>query len=142
MRDGQKPHGAHPHNRLTPALVRSVKTAGRYADGNGLYLFVEPSGAKRWMLRTVISGRRCDVGLGSVQLVPLKDAREEAGRLRRIARDGGDPLADRRREKMIVPTFKDAAEKVHREHAATFRNEKHKAQWLASLKAYVFPTFG
>jgi integrase len=41
-----------------------------------------------------------------------------------------------------VLTFKQAAEQVHAAHAPTFRNEKHKNQWLASLEADVFPVFG
>jgi integrase len=137
-----KPHGRHPEKRLTAFRIRNLKEPGRYADGNGLYLFVDDSGAKRWLLRTVISGRRRDVGLGSTKLVSLADARVEAARLRLIARDGGDPLAERRRERLTVPTFKEAAQKVHEAHSAAFRNAKHKAQWLSSLAADVFPTFG
>jgi hypothetical protein len=92
-----KPCGPHPNKRLTAVRVRNPKESGRYADGNGLYLFVDDSGAKRWLLRTAIAGKRCDIGLGSAQLVSLADAHDEAARLRRIARTGGDPLAERRR---------------------------------------------
>ena len=137
-----KPRGCHPDRRFTSAHVRALKKPGRYADGNGLYLFVEDSGAKRWILRTVVRGRRRDIGLGSARLVPLADAREEAIRLRRLARAGGDPLATRRRERRAVPTFKEAATTVHAAHATTFRNARHKAQWIASLKADVFPLIG
>lgn len=138
----RKPRGRHPSQRLTAVRARSIAEPGRYADGNGLYLVVDPSGAKRWMLRTNVNRRRCDLGLGSAQLVSLADARAEAARLRRIARAGGDPLAERRRERATVPTFKDAALQVHASHSSSFRNDKHKAQWLASLAAYVFPAFG
>lgn len=137
-----KPRGRHPHQRLSALRVRNVKEPGRYADGNGLYLVVDPSGARRWILRTVIRGRRRDIGLGSSQLVPLADARVEAARLRRLARTGGDPLAERRRERRKIVTFKEAAKQVHESHAATFKNVKHRAQWLASLEADVFPVFG
>src|SRR5262249_12738717 len=118
------------------------KQPGRYADGNELYRFVDDSGAKRWILRTVVGGKRRDIGLGSVRLVSLADASEEASRLRRMARDGEDPLAGRRRANLPVLSFKEAAEQVHKAHAATFKNEKHKAQWLGSLKADVFPVIG
>jgi hypothetical protein len=94
------------------------------------------------VLRTVILGKRCDIGLGSVRLVSLAEAREEAVRIRRKARDGEDPLAERRRATLVVPTFQEGAETVHKAHATTFKNEKHKAQWLASLQADVFPTLG
>ena len=137
-----KPRGRHPDKRLTAVRVRSLKTPGRYADGNGLYLFVDPSGAKRWIWRGVIAGKRSDLGLGSVQVVPLVDAREEATRLKRIVRGGGNPITERRREQRTVPTFKEAAKQVHASHGATFRNAKHKAQWLASLERDVFPAIG
>ena len=77
-----------------------------------------------------------------MRLVSLADAREEATRLRRIARAGGDPISERRRERLGVPTFKEAAKTVHAAHAATFKNAKHQAQWFASLEADVFPVFG
>jgi integrase len=137
-----KPRGRHPHQKLTAVRVRSAKEAGRYADGNGLYLVVEESGAKRWILRTVVHGRRRDIGLGSTRLVELADARVKALQLRRLARSGGDPLAAKRRERRIVLTFKEAAKRVHESHASTFKNPKHRAQWLASLQADVFPVFG
>ncbi len=138
----RKPSGKHPHARLKAVTVRITVTPGRYADGNGLYLVVDPSGAKRWLLRIVVRGRRCDLGLGSVSLVSLADAREQAGQLRRVARAGGDPLEARRRARSVVPTFKEAATAVHLEHAKSFRNAKHKAEWLSSLDRYAFPHFG
>ena len=122
--------------------MRSVKAPGRYGDGNGLYLVVDPSGARRWLLRIVIHGKRCDLGLGSARLVSLVDAREEARRLRKVAREGGDPRVERHRARRIVLTFKEAAKEVHAAHSTAFRNAKHRAQWLASLEADVFPVFG
>src|SRR5204863_3484474 len=38
--------------------------------------------------------------------------------------------------------FKAAAEAVHTAHAPSFRNDKHKAQWINTLTEYVFPVFG
>lgn len=136
----RKPRGRHPDKRLTAVGVRSLKAPGRYADGNGLYLFVDDSGAKRWVLRTVVLGTRRDMGLGSAQLVSLLEAREDAARLRRLARRGGDPLAERRKSRVVVPTFRDAAQAVHASHAGSFRNLKHRADWLSSLEMHVFPS--
>src|SRR3954454_11543376 len=85
-----KPRGRHPDKRLTAVSIRHAKP-GRYADGNGLYLFVDDSHAKRWVLRVAVNGKRHDIGLGSARLVTLADARAEATRLRKIARvDKGD----------------------------------------------------
>ena len=133
--------GRHPHKALTARTVSTTTEPGRYADGGGLYLLVAPGGSKSWMLRTVVKGRRCDIGLGSVELVSLADGREEARRLRRIARAGGDPLAERRQERRPVPSFEDAAKAVHTAHAASFKSAKHCKQWLSSL-AEVFKAFG
>ena len=136
-----KQKGRHPDRALTAVKVKALKEPGRYADGNGLYLIVEPSGAKRWMLRTMIRGRRRDIGLGGAQLVSLADAREKAINLRRIARAGGDPIAEKK-AKAGVPTFAEAARLVHAEHLPAWRNEKHAAQWIDTLERFVFPTFG
>jgi hypothetical protein len=62
--------------------------------------------------------------------------------MRKIAREGGDPLAERRKIRLVVPTFESAAITVHAEHAKTWRNQKHADQWINTLKEYVFPFFG
>src|SRR5437899_12621969 len=89
-----KPRGRHPGTRLTVVRVKALKTPGRYADGNGLYLVIDPSGAKRWIWRGKIHGKRCDAGLGIVKSVALIDARDQAAQFRREARVGKDPLGD------------------------------------------------
>ncbi|MEH6726403.1 MAG: integrase arm-type DNA-binding domain-containing protein, partial [Hyphomicrobiales bacterium] len=43
--------GSHPDKALSALKVRQVTKPGKYADGNGLYLVVDGSGAKRWLLR-------------------------------------------------------------------------------------------
>jgi integrase len=142
MTMGRKRKGKHPSNELSAAKVRSLTKPGRYPDGNGLYLVVRESGSKQWVLRTVIKAKRCDVGLGGLSVITLADARESAAKLRKIARTNGDPLADRVKEKRIVPTFEEAAREVHEAHSASFKNVKHKAQWINTLDKDVFPFFG
>ncbi len=112
--------GKHPDRALSAVRVRSITEPGRYADGNGLYLIVEPSAAKRWMLRTIVQGKRRDIGLGGCKLVTLAEAREMALTFRKIARAGGDPLAERRKQRMVIPTFEQAAP-VHAEHLPTWK---------------------
>lgn len=132
----------HPQNALTAVGVRNLKKPGRYADGGGLYLHVRKSGAKNWLLRLTVKGGRQDIGLGGVANVTLSEAREEATRLRRLARNGGDPKAERRRERVSVPTFEEAARKVHADRLPTWRNPKHAAQWISTLERYAFPKIG
>ena len=47
--------------------AQKVKTAGpgRHGDGRGLFLFVKPSGARSWVLRYQVMGKRHDLGLGA-----------------------------------------------------------------------------
>ena len=59
-----KPAGKHFEKRLSAVQVKALKIPGRYTDGNGLYLVVEPSGNKHWVLRTMVQGKRRDIGLG------------------------------------------------------------------------------
>lgn len=134
--------GPHPDKALSAAKVRSITQAGRYADGNGLHLVVDPSGAKRWLLRTVVRGKRRDIGLGGLKIVSLAEAREKALAYRKIARDGGDPLAERNRARATVPTFAEAARSVHEEHSKAWKNAKHADQWINTLERYVFPSIG
>ena len=61
---------------------------------------------------------------------------------RQLARARIDPLEERRRDQITVPTFKAAAIEVHTNLSATFRNAKHKAQWLTSLERNIFPALG
>ena len=136
-----KRHGRHPERALSAVAVRNAKP-GRHADGHGLYLEVDDSGARRWTLRLVIQNRRRDIGLGSAALVTLAEARETALGMRKIARAGGDPVAERRKARAVVPTFEDAGRTCHGEHKAGWRNEKHADQWLSSLEAYAFPSLG
>jgi integrase len=138
----QKKKRAAASGRLTALRVKTIKEPGRYGDGGGLYLVVKPSGSRAWVLRLMIRGKRCDMGLGSASLVPLAEARDEAIGLRRIAHKGGDPRVERKRKRTTMPTFKDAATKAHAHHAERFRNDKHAEQWLASLDNHVFPQLG
>ena len=127
--------------RLTARFAATVTKPGRHGDGNGLYLLVKPSGAKSWVLRTVVRGRRCDIGLGGYPLVSLGEARVAAFEHRKLARAGGDPLALRRRRD--IPTFEEAARTVIEIHKPTWRpGGKSAEQWESSLRQYVFPRLG
>ena len=138
---GFKPAGVHRDKRLTAATVRTVTKTGLHADGNGLYLKVDPGGAKRWIQRVVINGKRRDIGLGSASLVSLVEAREAALENRKSARAGGDPVAAKRLSQAIL-TFQEAAEAVHALNKPTWRNEKHGDQWINTLDKFAYPTIG
>ena len=135
-----KRRGRHPRNTLAPAFVRSAPP-GHHIDGNGLYLYVQPTGARSWIQRLVIRGRRCELGLGSVALVSLAEAREKAVANRKLAREGGDPLADKRRIQG-VPTFAEAARRVIEQKQGGWKNAEQIRAWQNSLVRYAFPRIG
>jgi Arm DNA-binding domain len=123
-------------NALTAVFVKQRREPGVYRDGQGLLLRVERSGAKRWVLRITIRGRCQDVGLGSARDVSLQEAREKAAERRRDAREGRDPVAAQRASRTKIPTFTEAAEKVHEQQRAAWGNGKHVDQWLNTLREF------
>jgi integrase len=142
MDRGMNPPLRHPQKALTSVRVNSLSASGRYGDGNGLYLVVDPSSAKRWVLRTVVRGIRRDIGLGGLRLVSLAEARIKAHEYRRIAREGGDPIEARRQARATVPTFAEAALSTLEHRRAGWKDKKHPSQWINTLKLYVFPVMG
>ncbi len=131
----------HPKNRLTAQRIRELKSPGLYADGNGLYVRVERSGSKRFVQRiTVKGGKRHALGLGSVDVISLRDAREMARTNKQQARQGIDPLAEKRRKAM--PTFRDAAAEAWQFKRQSWTSEHHASRWWASLERHAFPKLG
>lgn len=128
--------------KLTASKVRALVEPGRYSDGDGLFLELNGKDSGRWLLRVQMGGRRRDFGLGSLRSVSLADAREAAFVMRKKIAQGIDPVAERKQERMVIPTFRKAAELVHEEHEKAWKNGKHQNQWIATLKTYAFPSLG
>lgn len=130
---------------LSALEVSRLTEPGMHAVGEipGLHLCIKPTGARSWVLRTTIGGRRAELGCGGYPSTTLAQARERARKLLDSIRDGADPVAARRSERASSEwTFKHAAERYIETHRAQWRNAKHAAQWAATLGAYVFPKFG
>ena len=132
--------------KLTKRQVESLGP-GRHGDGNGLHLVVDPSGARRWIVRVTVKGQknkkgkplRTDFGLGGADLVTVQEARSRALEYRRMARQGLNPRYNAARE---IPTFEEVAKQVHIDRLPTWKNAKHGAQWINTLRDYAFPKIG
>jgi integrase len=124
---------------LTVRKINTLKQAGMYGDGGGLYLRIGPTGAKSWILRTMVHGKRRELGLGSASLIPLAEARETARSLRKIARAGGDPDTLRKRTSL---TFEQATMRVYKNLLPTWKSKGHAKRWLSAIERYAFPYFG
>ena len=134
-------------NALSAVFVQSVQATGTYADGGGLNLRVEDSGAKFWFQRVTIDGKRRNLGLGGYPTVSLAEARKAALVNSRMIREGRDPLAEKReaitaRQRPPTPTFAEASEIVIDMRRPTWTNAKHAEQWTNTLTTYAFPKLG
>lgn len=132
--------------KLTKRLVENLGP-GRHGDGAGLYLVVDPSGARRWIVRVTVKGQRnargaplrTDFGLGGADVVALNQARERALDYRRMAKSGLNPQFNTRR---AIPSFEELSRQVHSDRLPTWNNPKHGQQWLNTLREYAFPKIG
>ena len=123
-----------------------------YADGGGLYLRIRPGAAGVWLFRFKIGGRGKtprDMGLGSLESVSLAEARVKAAEKRSLLLSGINPIDARKQTRLTAAldaskaiTFKECAEAYIESHREGWRNDKHAAQWGATLGAYAFPKIG
>ena len=102
-------------------------------------MVVKVSGARSWVLRYQLKGRRRDMGLGPYPEVTLAVARRKALEARRLLVDGVDPLTARPRR---VTTFRETAADLISSKRPGWRSPKHAAQWSATLGAYAYPALG
>ncbi len=140
---------ARSHRRLTTLSITRKKAAGYYADGDGLYLQVAGQGAKSWLYRFMLAGRRREMGLGACADVSLAQAREKATAARQMVKAGQDPIeareAERARQRLKEArgiTFDDATRLYIADHEEAWRNAVHRKQWKTTLAAYASPMIG
>lgn len=127
--------------RLPARVLDKKLKPGRHADGGGLYLVVDKSGAKRWAFLFRRAGKLREMGLGGASGVSLARARELAGEVRVVLAEGGDPVARRQAADAMnaaprKPTFGEVADRVVNSAEQEWRNEKHRAQRRMTLTTY------
>ena len=138
-------------NRLTALRVKSLSKPGRYADGDGLYLYVSQAGTKSWVFRyrDRSTGKHRDKGLGPVRDVTLEQARKAAQQARAELRAGVDPIDAAAEAKATAAaearrgiTFDQCAKRYINAHREGWKNDKHVAQWENTLATYATPIIG
>lgn len=130
--------------KLSATRVATIREPGRYHDGDGLMLIVGATG-RSWALRVKEpgpAGRRRDIGLGSLKDVGLADARKRAGVIRRQVKAGEPVSKPWERDRDPVPSFRDAAKRLHGELKRGWANGKHREQWIGTLEAFAFKAIG
>lgn len=136
------------HNLKPITLSRAMKP-GYHGDGGGLYLQVTSAGAKSWIFRFALAGRRREMGVGSFPSISLAAAREAANKARALVKAGKDPItvreAERARERLEAAQgvlWAEAVDQFVEAHENSWRNKKHRQQWRNTLDTYAKPTLG
>lgn len=136
---------------LNARSVATIKEPGYHADGGGLYLCVNVTGAgvtKSWILRYQVNGKRREMGLGSVSALSLSEARKRRDEELSKAKSGTDPIAARqeelatKRNEKTALKFSEAATKYVDLMAPGWRNAKHASQWRNTIETYANPVIG
>ena len=137
---------------LTASGIRKLREPGDYADGQGLALRIKPNGAKSWIQRVSVGGKRHNLGLGVYPTVGLADARQAAADNQQAIREGRNPIQDKQQAKEdaiqdtarapAIPTFEQTAEKVWELNRPSWKSEQHACEWISSMRTHVFPSIG
>jgi integrase len=87
---------------LSDTKLRKAKAAAKpykLYDGGGLFLLVQPNGARYWRLKYRSGGKEKLFAVGVYPEIGLADARVRTLDARRLIREGTDPVAERRRQR-------------------------------------------
>jgi integrase len=115
----------------------------------GLRLQVTPFGARSWILRVMVGGKRREMGLGGYPDVTLAGAKEAARAAHLKIKDGIDPVEDAKAKRSALyaqraaaMTFSEAAKAYIAVKEAEWANAKHGDQWRNTLATYAEPVIG
>jgi len=131
--------------KLTAIQVKKSKP-GKYADGGGLWLVKRADGGGQWVLRVTVHGRRREMGLGSLEAVSLKEARETAEQWRAVVRQGKDPIKERARLTREMAkgdnTLATVALEAFEARKADLKDDGKAGRWFSPLELHVLPRLG
>ncbi|MDP9153715.1 MAG: tyrosine-type recombinase/integrase [Pseudomonadota bacterium] len=135
--------GALAVSRITEPGLHMV---GRVA---GLALQISSTGARSWIFRAMVGGKRREMGLGAYPAVSLKQAHEKAQAKRDLIQQGVDPILARkeaasllRANQALEMTFEEAAKQFITTKSHEWKNAKHGDQWKNTLAEYAYPVIG
>lgn len=131
-------------------ISRINKTGYHFVGGvSGLVFQVSRTGTKSWLLRTLVGGKRREIGLGGYPDVGIAAAREAARAMKAQIIAGVDPVAERLANRSALAaanaaaiTFEQAAEQTMASMSAGWKSQVHAKQWRATLELYAYPLIG
>lgn len=131
--------------------VSRLAKPGAHAVGGvaGLQLKINEEGARSWVLRAMVAGKRRDMGLGGFPDVTLAEAKQRAREARAVIHAGGDPIQARREARSAVAaasakakTFDQCSAAYIKAKSGEWANAKHHTQWETTLETYASPVIG
>jgi integrase len=132
-------------HKITVAFVKSAPP-GKHCDGDGLWLHKRADGGAQWVFRFTLNGNRREMGLGSLQAVSLKQARELAERARQLIAQGSDPIQARaqqaREARRSDTTLRRIAGEAFDARKAELKRDGKAGRWYSPLELYVLPKLG
>ena len=130
-------------NSLNPMGAKNLD-AGKYADGQGLWLIKRSKQRGKWILRLAVGGHRREMGLGGWPQVGIAEAREAAKVSRAQTRNGLDPIVDREkvRVKELRITVSKAIDGCFKSRQAELKNVGNAGRWMSPLSTHVIPKIG
>lgn len=134
---------------LNSLYALKAQRIGLHGDGDGLYLQISKKGHKSWIFRYMINKRSRAMGLGSVDIVSLSEARIKAIECRKLLLEGIDPIEEKKSSRLAqsllnskIITFHECAIKYIEAHRPGWKNAKHADQWTNTIATYAQPTIG
>ncbi len=136
---------------LAPVEIGRLTKPGTHLVGviPGLALQITPAGARSWVLRFKVGGKRREMGLGGYPAVTLARAREKAREARQAVDQGHDPILERQRARSLLiadqtaaQTFDQCAASYMKSKRAEWTNPKHAQQWETTLAKWASPILG
>lgn len=127
--------------KLSARSVTTLSKPGRHSDGDGLYLVIDKTGARRWLFLFRWQGKLKEMGLGGVNTTSLAEARDAAAAARKLAASGANPIEARKEAAAAKApkTFGEFADEMLLSILPGYKNVRHQAQWTRALKHYAAP---
>ena len=91
--------------KLTDTNVKNAKTYDtpkKLSGGDGLFLFIRPSGGKLWRLAYCFNGKQEVLSFGAYPAVSLKEAWRRKDRARELLASGTDPGQHKKEQKVAA----------------------------------------
>jgi len=134
---------------LTDTAIRKSKAKDRpysMSDGEGLYLWLTPSGGKLWRWGYRFQGKEKLMSYGKYPDVSLVRARERHSEARKLLADGIDPMAHRKAEKTAERTANQNSfanvTALWLTHWSVGKSSRHVQQVMRRMDLDVLPCLG